>query len=530
MTKKLNILQLFIYGLPGLPLAMLGLPLFVYLPNYYSQNIGLSLSAVGFALLLARTVDVITDPLIGVLNDKYPSSKSIIWRRKAFMVIGLPLLIVGLNYLLKPDDSAGVLYLFVWSFITYLGWTLINIPWLAMGAEISHEYHEKSALASSREIFSVIGTVLVISLPVMLSLQFDLKQTLDTVANLLTLLLPLALIPLFLKTRYQNESKPSTTTNVHLNRAPNKQSKVSFTKKLFALIKHPAIKKLLPAYFINSIANALPATLFIIFVTYVLKIPDQVGILLISYFVSAVVGIPVWLFIAAKTDKHVSWCLALLGSVICFLYVPFLSERDFTAFLLVCLGTGFCLGADVVMPASIQSDLAQIISNSNSENIQSSPDDSNQQIAKQDTAQKTEYRVDQTVKADHTQQNSSSTALLFGIWGLLTKLSLALAIGISFPLLDFLGLDTSQLESEATINKASIVALIILYAIVPIIFKMWVFVSMWNFTYGKEYISAFWIALENKKINKGNKINEYEINKDSDIHRAVSFSSSYKRV
>ena len=57
------------YGLPGLPLAALGLPLYIYLPTFYAEQLGLGLAAVGAALLIARVSDVITDPLIGLLSD-----------------------------------------------------------------------------------------------------------------------------------------------------------------------------------------------------------------------------------------------------------------------------------------------------------------------------------------------------------------------------------------------------------------------------------------------------------------------------
>ena len=62
--------QVILYGLPGLPLAMLGLPLYVYLPTFYTNELGLPLSVVGAALLAARLLDVLTDPFIGWLNDR----------------------------------------------------------------------------------------------------------------------------------------------------------------------------------------------------------------------------------------------------------------------------------------------------------------------------------------------------------------------------------------------------------------------------------------------------------------------------
>lgn len=435
---------------------MLGLPLFVYLPSYYSQNLGLSLTSVGLALLLARSLDVITDPLIGLLNDRYPEFRSVSWRRKSFIIAGIPLLLIGLNYLLRPDDTATAFYLFFWSFITYLGWTLINIPWLAVGAEISHDYHEKSALASSREIFAVIGTVAVISLPVLMSIESDLKSTLQMLANLLTFLVPVTLIPLLwkLSPKILFDSKPHKQK---LNK-PN-----LFSKEMFEVTKHPAIRRLLPAYFVNSIANALPATLFILFVSYVLQAPEQLGLLLISYFLSAILGIPFWLYIARKSDKHVSWCIALYGSIASFIWVPFLDTGDFQAFLAICVASGFCLGADVVMPASIQADISQDISRNKD--------------------------VSESGDTSITKDKQDSTALLFGIWGLLTKLSLALAIGIAFPLLDIFGLKLDDPVTQEPGQKA-VVTLVILYAAIPILLKIWVLVNMWHFPYGRDYFTS----------------------------------------
>ncbi|GAA0418816.1 MFS transporter [Cocleimonas flava] len=459
MSGKLKSYLVFLYGLPGLPLAMLGLPLFVYLPSYYSQNLGLSLTAVGLALLLARSLDVITDPIIGLLNDRYPEFRSVSWRRKSFIIAGIPLLLVGLNYLLRPEETATAFYLFFWSFVTYLGWTLINIPWLAVGAEISDDYHEKSALASSREIFAVIGTVAVISLPVLMSIETDIKSVLSMLANYLTFLVPLTLLPLLwvLSPKLLSGSKPD-------KQRPN--NKKLFSKETFELLKHPAIKRLLPAYFINSIANALPATLFILFVSYVLQTPEMIGILLVSYFISAIVGIPFWLYLARKTDKHISWCTALYGSIASFIWVPFLNTGDFLSFLFICVASGFCLGADVVMPASIQADISQDIS-----------------------ANKANKATQQSDDISNVKEGQNSTALLFGIWGLLTKLSLALAIGIAFPLLDMVGLKLDGSTTEGS-SQIAVVTLVVLYALIPILFKIWVLFQMWHFPFNRSYFTT----------------------------------------
>ena len=50
----------------SMPVAALGIPLTVYLPNYYASHIGLSLAAVGAAFSIVRLIDIVFDPMIGV--------------------------------------------------------------------------------------------------------------------------------------------------------------------------------------------------------------------------------------------------------------------------------------------------------------------------------------------------------------------------------------------------------------------------------------------------------------------------------
>ncbi len=501
MNTKLHINDVIYYGLPGLPLAMLGLPLFIYLPSFYNQELGLSLSIVGFVLLIARSLDVITDPLIGFLNDRYPQFKPLTWRRKSFILLGVPLLLLGLNFLLKPNSEVTAYYLFCWSFITYLGWTLINIPWLAMGAEMSKDYHAKSDLASSREIFSAIGTVVVISIPVILSLSSNLKATMEVLANILTFLIPLALLPLFLKITLNSKLPVNAKASIR----PVSMFKL-FTKENIQIIKNPAIKKLLPAYFLNSIANALPATLFILYVSYVLQAPEKVGILLISYFLSAILGIPFWLYLAKKTDKHTSWRYALYGSIASFMWVPLIGPGDFMAFLAVCIASGLFLGADVVMPSSIQADISQKLAT--------------EELLVQEHLVKTNE-----IK---TQTDTNSTALLFGIWGMLTKLSLALAIGIAFPLLDLAGLQLNDTETNLSTSNGTL-TLILLYAMIPILLKIWVIIQMRNFEFGQSYFNSNYPPTTTDIIKtqqgKSNENNDPKI-----TGRPIPITPSYKRM
>jgi Na+/melibiose symporter-like transporter len=426
--------QLFAYGLPGMPLAILSLPLYIYLPTFYAEETLLSLTTIGLVLLFARLIDMITDPLTGWLNDHLPARWNALGKRKVFIVAGLPLVLLGVILLLSPTKQTSATELFLYSIITYLGWTLINVPWQAWGAEISRDYHSKSLLSGSREWFAVLGTITALSLPVLLGLGNDATATLASLQNLILILLPLSILVLLLLVKESKAHFQIVHQTAHMK----------FLGGLLA--PHPAVKKLLLPYFINSLANALPATLFILFVTHVLQAKEQIGLLLLIYFVSAMLGLPCWYFMSKRLDKSRTWSIALLIAILSFISVPFLSAGDVNLFITICIVSGFALGADVALPASIQADIAQQLEN----------------------------------------QGNAQTGLLFGLWSLLSKLALALGVGIAFPLLELSGFEQTATAPDGLLTLA------LLYAALPILLKIWVAWKMWHFPFSAIDFHDYW--------------------------------------
>ena len=153
---KLKKSTLFSYAATAIPLAMLGLPLYIYLPTFYAQSVGLSVTLVGLILFLSRLTDVITDPLVGIYNDRFQSKYG---KRKPFMLVGALILIGSFYALIHPPEASTSVWLLGFSMLVYLGWSIISIPYLAWSAEISSDYHEKTRLSASRELFTIVGAL-----------------------------------------------------------------------------------------------------------------------------------------------------------------------------------------------------------------------------------------------------------------------------------------------------------------------------------------------------------------------------------
>ena len=70
LAQELSLKTIYAHGTLGMPLAVIGYPLAIWIPAHYSGGLGISLAAVGTILMLARLTDVVTDPLMGEISDR----------------------------------------------------------------------------------------------------------------------------------------------------------------------------------------------------------------------------------------------------------------------------------------------------------------------------------------------------------------------------------------------------------------------------------------------------------------------------
>lgn len=405
-NNKLKSKEILLYGILGIPIAFFGFPLYIYLPTFYVENIGLGVGIVGAILLVARLLDMIADPFIGRFCDIYNKKFNIIFISSIFLVFGL-------FFLIKPIFYSS-LWLFLFSILTYISYSFVLIPYLSLNSILSNNEQENTKLAFSREIFIIVGVLISLLIPYIFLVSNDSKKSLELLLYTILIIFPIFLFLFFTKLKHL-EKKEELLRNENF-----------FTSLKTFFINFPHHKKLFFAFLLNNLANALPATLFLFFVKYVLVLEEKTGLFLIIYFLSAIITFPFWIKLSTKISKKSTWILSILIAISAFSFVPFLNEGDFFYFAFICVITGMCLGADMALPSSIQADVAQ----------------------------------------ETKKQHQDLTGVLFGFWAMITKFSLSLAVAISFISLEF-----TNFESQ-NINQTSIYTIIFLYSIMPIIFKI----------------------------------------------------------
>ncbi|MBS1207889.1 MAG: transporter [Proteobacteria bacterium] len=397
------------YGLLGLPLAFVALPIYVHIPKLYA-DFGLSLSAIGAVLLLARIWDALIDPLIGVLGDRWG-------RRRAAIFAAVPLLAAGfLGLLHPPAGEASAARLLAMLLVVYLGYSLATVNHHAWGAELSTHAHSRTRIVAVREAFALLGVVLAAALPA--ALGATLAAGLVRMSWLFVVILLLAAAALLIVPQVPVKAAPAVLG--------------ALTQALL----RPRFQRLLGVFALSGIAAAIPASLVLFFVSDVLQAGPHAGGYLALYFISGAAGLPVWVWLARRIGKLCAWGAGMALSILVFVWAGTLGAGDLMSFALICVLSGLALGADLALPAS--------------------------------------------VLADVIEREGGGAGSYFGWWNFVAKLNLALAAGLSLPLLSWLGYVPGSAEAQGHVVLAWV------YAGVPALLKSLALLLLWRLRAGIE--------------------------------------------
>jgi len=109
------------------------------------QDLGFSPVLWGIIYFAPRVFDAITDPIMGFISD---NTRSRWGRRRQYVFIGGLLMGIAYIFMWQLYPESGVEYNFAyfmfWSFIFYLGITIFGVPYVAMGYEMSPDFHERT--------------------------------------------------------------------------------------------------------------------------------------------------------------------------------------------------------------------------------------------------------------------------------------------------------------------------------------------------------------------------------------------------
>lgn len=363
------------YGLLGLPLAFVALPLYVILPNYYAKEFGVPLAILGAILLGARLFDAFIDPLLGRLSDRlFARSANAVLQAS---VLAASVLAMGFGLLFFPqvkELDALIAWASVSLIVTYAAYSFLSVSHQSWGAMLGGNEAERSRIVAWREALGLVGVVMASVTPVALGMPAT------------TAVFFVALIIGWLA--WTRAVQPAAKKDVAV--APG---------AVWMPFRHSNFKRLLLVFMLNGTASAVPATLVLFFIQDRLQAPSNMEPLFLgSYFLAAALSIPLWLAVVKRIGLARAWLCGMALSIVVFSWATQIGSGQTTAFLIICALSGVALGTDLALPGAL---LAGV--------IQSNGD------------------------------SGKAEGAYFGWWNFAIKLNLALAAGLALPLLDVFG-------------------------------------------------------------------------------------------
>ncbi|MEQ9519079.1 MAG: MFS transporter [Parvibaculum sp.] len=462
--ERIPLTRLIAYAQMVVPLAIIGLPIAIYIPPFYSGTLGLDLAAVGLVLMLARFSDVITDPLIGRLSDR---TKSRFGRRRPWILAGVPIMLISAYMLFVPTEPVSLTYLLLWISMIYLGFTLIGIPFGAWGAELSLDYHERSRITGAREIFLLLGLLLAITAPIVgvsilggdsetEKLNSASREAMSVLGWLTVGLLPICAMILLVFVPEPKERGEQT---------------ISMREGIKAISRNGPFRRILFSSMLGALAGSLNAAVAILFFDHVLKLGEAGFLLILVLFGAAVIGAPLWVSLGKSLGKHRALCVAAFFSLGAFAAVPVIvyvlvptgdKGLIFLAMFAVTAIQGLAAGATPILGASMLADVVDL-----------------------DTMRTGEHR----------------TGLLFAFLGMVRKIFEAAGVGIALPFIAFMGFNP---QSDAQ-SDVGVLGIVLMYCLLPLALWLGSLAIIWNFPLTAERHSRIRAAYDRRTVRKQQK-------------------------
>ncbi|MEM1274309.1 MAG: MFS transporter [Pseudomonadota bacterium] len=394
------------YGLFAAMLAAAGLPIYLHAPAFYAAEYGLGLTALATVLFGLRLLDVVQDPALGWLSARLAAHRG--------LAVGVAVLILtssmlGLFAIAPP--IAPLAWFAVMLTLLFSSYSFLTITFYARGvskaAAVGTNGHLR--LAAWRETGALIGVSAAAVAPTVLVTSASPYAAFAFGFGALGLLAWAAM-----RAEWRAIG----------------QSQSTGLAEFVVIVVDPVARRLLIIGLANAAPIAVSSSLFLFFVNDVLVAPAWAGALLLLFFVTAAFGAPFWTKVAARIGTRNALSIAMALSLAAFAPVPLLAIGDVLVFALICIVSGFAVGADVTLVPALFSRRMEII--------------------------------------------APSGAAGFGLWSFVTKFALALAAIMLLPALDAAGFVAGGASPPEALRLLSF-----LYAGLPCVLKLVALTLLW---------------------------------------------------
>jgi len=400
-SERLQWTTKLIYGVGDVGNAVVNSAIQFFLMIFYTDAALVAPGLVASALLVGKIWDGINDPLFGWISDR---TSSRFGKRRVYMIFGALPLAIAILLLWRVPRGLSDAWVFVWIAFTFVlfdtAWTLTNVPYYALTAELTDDYDERASLTAFRMVLGVPAYIVGAALtPAIVGLFATQRAGYGAIGIIYGVLAALVLwvAAAGLKERKRiSQSKAGT---------PPLQT-------FLATLKNRPFVQLLAAYLVANTAFALIKTLMAYFLTYQLGMEGQVPVVMFLLLVFVGLFLFPWKMLSDRWNKGPAYALGLaIGGLA--LAATFLLPHEPTGWVyLIAVVAGIGFSANWVFPWAMVPDV---------------------------------------VEYDRMETGEHRGGMYYGVWGLAVKISEALGITATGWVLQLYGYAPNVEQSARTL-------------------------------------------------------------------------------
>ena len=359
----MNLFQRLSYTALNFPTSAAGMPIFIFILPFYADDLGLGLSLVGIIFFLGRFTDILTDPVMGLLIDKFPSR----WgKHKHWILLSTPIFMFATFLIFLPQTSSpSWIYFFIGLFMLYLAFTLSTITQLSWATYLAPDYDERTRLLTLRELMALLGMFSVIAIPAIVEISDPtLQAKVNAIGIFVLFCIPLITINAVFFTPDSSSYKSKDS------------SKYSFSNFL-TLFSNKMLIRIVIAAVLIAFCMSLNGALYLIWMEVVIELPEYSSRLILIYYVVSVFGLWIWRYLSLKTSKHFSAGISCIYAIIVLTlgFIGYWYIKDLTTFeRLIGVGTfivlyGFSFSGPLPLINAMTADISDKLNVELGENI-----------------------------------------------------------------------------------------------------------------------------------------------------------------
>ena len=352
--RKVTLGTTIAYGMPGLGAGYMYLLMSLYVMKFSTDVLLITPAVMGVIFSISRIWDAVSDPIAGYLSDRTTFKFG---RRRTWMLISFIPISFGFLAVFSPPESMQGQSLDLWMMIAILSFysaiTLLNVPHMALGAELSEDYHERTRLFGVRHIGFTLGSILaLVSMSLLISEENnpdgDVRQLAGSLAfyaiGAMSLMIFFAVSKLKENPEFQNR----------VNKNPFKAFRDVWI--------NPHAKILIIVLFIENLGGAVIGVLTLYVTQYIVEAPAWAPLIIFAYMLPSALSVPLWIPLSRRFGKIRLWVFSLAFTGISFggiFIIPFLdsiTDRLIVMFIGAALG-GMAAGCGGAIGPSVKGDV-----------------------------------------------------------------------------------------------------------------------------------------------------------------------------